>query len=185
MDESSIPDIKQLMMQSPAGIRAWIKSVSGDVPNSNIDVNWWIGLAESAYAQTFGDKQPDLEWADVAITAYEQANRYSSAGYDSCMASAMILRAKLIGILGTKPDDAILDVQTIINWFFKGLPMSREEAENKANVPLKELYEHHFDDLFNLRTIKNRLGVFKELERNNLLNKDEIQAWLRIWDKLP
>jgi hypothetical protein len=185
MSEFSLPDSVPFLKQDVVEIKAWLQSISANNSGLPQHFNWWLGLGEVAYSKAFQAELPNLEWAEVAITAYENVNRYSPNGCDSCMVSAMMLRARLISTLGTRPDDEILDSQVIIDWFLEKLPMLREEAENKIKLPLKELYDRYPKDMIELRKIKNRLNVLRVLYENGFQFDEELIVWLNMQDKLP
>ncbi len=174
MNTFVFPDRTALMKQTILELKACLLSVSASDANIREQFNWWFGLAKSARSKVFQEEQPNLEWADLAIHVYEMMDWFSPNGCESCLSRAMMLRANLIRRLGTKLDDKILDSQIIINWFFENLPMTREEAENKIKLRLKELYDRYFKDMAAMRKIKNRLNVIKVLTSNGIQSGGEI-----------
>jgi hypothetical protein len=186
MNKSVLPDIEQLMKQGTVEVKAWLQEAwesDSALPKYG---NWWLGLAESAYAKIFQQSPPNLKWAHIATSIYENVNRYSPNGCESCMISSMMLRARLINILGANADDSLLNVQIIQDWFLKSLPLSFDEVESKIKLPFKQLADSYPDDLMQLRMIKNRLGVIQVLSGRNEIQLDvELKKWLNIREKLP
>ena len=186
MGESAFPDIANLIAKGADEVKAWLQQIwvgNSDLPRYG---NWWLGLADSIRSKVFREEPPNLEWAQIAVSIYESMNRYTPGGCEGCMLSSMMFRAKLICMLGTKQGDSILNIETIVSWFLENLPMTREEAAGKIQLPLKQLADNHMDDLTALRRIKNRLAVLKTLsDRAEIQSNTEIKEWLGLRDKLP
>ena len=68
-------------------------------------------------------------WAEIAIMIYENLIKEENA-----FRSAMLLRANMIILLGSIPNDLVLDVEVIYRWFFETIPFSIEEAETNPLI---------------------------------------------------
>ncbi len=186
MNEFAFPDVEQLMKQGIVEVKHWLESAGMSASDFVKHGNWWSGLAESTRTKIFQESQPNMEWAQITISIYENMDRYSSTGCEACMTSSMMLRAKLINMSGPKADNSVLDIQKIVDWFFEGLPLTRQETETKMKLSLKQLADLYPNDLVGLRKIKNRLNVIKVLgDGNKVLLEEELNQWLNIRDKLP
>ncbi len=165
----------------------WVQSVRAGLKQVPHDFNW-SGLAEAAalrarYGNDQTSSQPDLEWAKVAILIYSYLmDEVDSPNRASLEHSEMSLKAYLTGKLGAVPNDPILDVDQIIQWFFENLHISLDEAEKKASSWRKLAKE----EILELQQIKNRLAIIKTLADSNLLPPNqELSAWLALREKLP
>lgn len=185
--ENKLPSLDTLLQQSPAQLYQWVQAIREGLEQVPQDFNW-LGLAEAAALRArFGDdqtsSQPDLEWAKVAILIYNQIISEATPVYRASLErSVMSLKAYLIDKLGIVPDDPILDVNQIVQWFFEKLHISLKEAEEKAALWQSLAKE----EILELRQIKNRLAIIKTLAESNLLPPNqELSAWLALREKLP
>jgi len=176
-----------LLQQSADQTFEWIQNAWRDTQLVPKDFNW-LGLAEVAAFQArrgneFSTRLPDLVWAKIAIAIYEYLiEKTGRAHKQSFELSIMSLRAHCIIALGSVPDDPILDVNRIVQWFFQNVEMTLDEAREKAanwkERPLEEIRE--------LRYIKNRLSIIKPLFlKESLECNQELSDWLELQEDLP
>ena len=128
----------------------------------------------------------DRTWAEVATAIYdrlaEAAEQKKPGSGESLRISSMMLRAGAIAKYGIIPNDSVLDVNLILQWFWDNIKESREDVEQKAAnwkmLPIEEMRE--------LRQLKNRLKVIAALASGDKYVLDEqLKAWLSLREKLP
>lgn len=124
-----------------------------------------------------------LEAAKAVLLIYKYlAENIDRSSRDSYEASAMMFRALMIKQLGVDFESPVLNPGKVEGWFFKRLPFSLEETANKvsklSSLPIREIKQ--------LRRIKNRLQVIKELQREGYFKDNtELSEWIRISESLP
>lgn len=166
--------LQELQHQDPATVQTWLMDIWQGRRQAPADFNW-LGLAQSAAVEARASLS--LPWTQVTLSIYESTQ---TPAYDQN--SAMMLRAYLIRHIGARRGDAILDPAVIVRWFFDNLPLSREEAEQRArnwqDLPIAQIKT--------LRQIKNRLSVLHLLAEQHLLDAyPELASWLELRDRLP
>lgn len=156
-----------------------------DSLNELTDANFWLGIAENATfsANKETDRKSKLQWAEVALLTYkflaEKVDRASRQSYET---SAMMFRVKMISQLGANVENSVLNPRLVEEWFFKRLPFSKEKAVNKA----ADWPKRPIEEIRQLRFIKNRLNVIKQLRKEGYLRDNaELSEWVRISESLP
>lgn len=177
--------VKDLLKQEPAELYNWLKAVREGTNTVTEDVNWWLGIAQSATSKATKetDAKVKLQWAEIALLVYEYlAEDLDRTSRDSFETSAMMFRALMVSQLGINFENPVLNPNLVEDWFFKRLPLSIEEAANKAaNWP-----ERPIEEIRQLRRIKNRLLVIKELRKEGYLKDNaELSKWIEISESLP
>jgi len=183
----ALPDQKTLLERSPEKLQAWVERVWREDPKgSRKNYNWWLGLAYSIGVKARIDlalddpNPPNLEWAAIAIAIYEHL------GDESAMQGSMRRRLNLILRLGHRPDHVLLDANNIVRWFYDILEMTREEAIAKVSIGIRNLWSDSPYDLRELRYMKGRLGVIRQLVKRDIIQPDDdLQQWLDIQKQLP
>ena len=150
----------------------------------------WLLLADVSSAKARkGENNAglfDRTWAEVATAIYdrlaEAAEQKKPGSGESLRISSMMLRAGAIAKYGIVPNDSVLDVNLILQWFWDNIKESREDVEQKAanwkTLPIAEIRE--------LRQLKNRLKVIAALASGDKYVLDEqLKSWLSLREKLP
>lgn len=177
----------EMLQREASEVETWLRSaVAGEAevpPSFN-----WHGFAEGAAQNALSSEAPgdagvDLTWARIAAMAYQHLIDPSQPDTrDAFTLSLMMLRASLISRVGGAPGDSLLDADDLIRWFHDSLPMSLQEAEEKA----RRWQECSLDEIRKLRRIKNSLGVLAVLASTGRVRFDaETERWLRLRDELP
>ncbi|HAZ43756.1 MAG TPA: hypothetical protein DDW76_27685 [Cyanobacteria bacterium UBA11369] len=175
------------MQHDASYVKAWLKNIESGQLEPPEDFNW-LGLAEAAAFNAHSDLDKDsnranLLWAEIATSVYQRlATEASSQDGESFINSMMMLRAAMIAKFGSVSGHSLLDINSIISWFFRSLNMSYDEAREKAqywrNCPVDRSRE--------LRRIKNRLAVLSVLfESDQFPANEELNAWLALKERLP
>jgi hypothetical protein len=192
---SKLHSANDLLKMDVCEIKEWLNAVQSGNEITPDGFNW-LGLAEAAAfnAHVKQDSQTPasrLEWASIAVSVYERLAKDSSFdGEDSRESfelSAMHLRAYLIRELGTKPNHAILDANSIVQWFLDSLKLSVEQVHKHCIVyQALGTEKNSIEMLRGLRQIKNRLSVIKSLVNSGQIKPNrELTNWLSLFDKLP
>jgi hypothetical protein len=176
--------LNDLLKKDVAEIREWIQTVRAQQNEASHDFNW-LGLAESASFNASSEHTSTvaLLWAEVALEAYDWLAKNSEP--DTCVSftnASTLLRAAMIARYGSEAGHTVLDMDTIVSNFFTDLPLSYEEAEEKArNWKVIEI-----DEIRKLRKIKNRLKAMELLAEHNTIRADQtLCRWLTLRKKLP
>lgn len=186
-DPSPETDLQALLRQAPPRLKEWLQKVENGTevaPAASI----LYGVGEGAAVHARQDK--DLEWARIAISAYELLARDSASKRESELRKAMDLRAWFIAKMGAVAGDVTLDKSILLRWFETGLRYSPDEALQKITkweepglpldrrLPLTEVRE--------LRAIKNRLSPIKILaDCGELSDESPLHRWLELRSRLP
>lgn len=185
MRKESEPQLQALLKSGPAGLDGWLRQFEdGTVsPDSRMD-----GVSE--VATRLAREHSSLEWADIAIRAANLWAKIDAVAREQAFQRAMLLRAWFISKMGAVQGNPVLDMETVLNWFYGELHLSIDEAKHKihilqearfpARVPLPKT------EILELRKIKNRLAVVSLLaECGQLPASAEASAWLAIRNQLP
>lgn len=176
----------QLLARHPAAVVMWLDEwlKQGNRISLDSDFNW-LGLAESAdaYACNTYEKHTVLErilWGNVAITVRETLNNNATNG-GTQMFHAMAVRHNLILQLGHHAGDPICDSSILVDWFYRELPVSLEEAtklaQNWQSNPTGRKHE--------FKWVVERLKLLQNLAINKKLNPDpELSRWLGLLEIL-
>ncbi len=168
-------------------LAVWINQCSqGEVIlPSGCDINWWTGLAYALASRSRSIEPWDLDWAKIAVAFYEHLNN------PTLIESSMALRLNLLQKFGVQEQEDLLNPQIIVQWFERSVQLLPEDAlqisqQWRADLAAGDPYAHISNDsLLEIRTIKNKLNIVKELlsiptfqPTANLLHWIEIQQQL-------
>jgi hypothetical protein len=160
------------------------KYFNGDKVGFPEKINW-DGFAFSASMKAQGSYAESYEFLAA-----------SSKLKDSFENSSMMLRSSIIAHLGHIDNDPILDSRIIMEWFIERLEFSYEEICEKAAF-WKDFFnrdpesknsneEINFDEVRNLRHLKERLSIIRTLaEGKNVILGDELKKLLEFRENLP
>lgn len=124
-----------------------------------------------------------MDWLRAAVELLEYLSESEGERFGSSYSLASThLRAYFILRMGAVPDEPLLNLAQIVEWFRKSVGLSAEQAlslrANWSSLPIEEIRR--------LRDIKNILSVFYELARAGLtVSYPDIKQWLEIRDRLP
>ncbi|MCC3405942.1 MAG: hypothetical protein JGK17_10195 [Microcoleus sp. PH2017_10_PVI_O_A] len=187
--EFSPESIDRILEQNPESALAWVKNTLSPQTTAPQDFNWLLLADISSAKARKGENNAglfDRAWAEVATAIYdrlaEAAEQKKPGSGESVRISSMMLRAGAIAKYGIVPNDSVLDVNLILQWFWDNIKDSREDVEQKAanwkTLPIEEIRE--------LRQLKNRLKVITALSKSDKYVLDEeIKTWLALREKLP
>ncbi|MCC3421125.1 MAG: hypothetical protein JGK28_25260 [Microcoleus sp. PH2017_07_MST_O_A] len=155
--------IDRILEQNPESALAWVKNTFSAQTTAPQDFNWLLLADVSSAKARKGENNAGLFDRTWAI-------------------SSMMLRAGAIAKYGIIPNDSVLDVNLILQWFWDNIKESREDVEQKAanwkTLAIEEIRE--------LRQLKNRLKVIAALANSDKYVLDEeLKAWLSLPEKLP
>ena len=172
--------VSQLLERDPNDLCTWVQEAQEGRKSVPDDFNW-LGLAECAGQNAQKSDAADLVWARIAVAVYEAlANEHPDSSF---LLSAMFIRARMIGLLGPRARDAVLDPDTIRDWFSKDLSFGADEAVARSEAAWKS---RNVDELRTLRRIKNKIAVIEHLRSGKRTPAlDEYTGWLAVQDKLP
>lgn len=190
---SNVKEIPNSSDSDPKKLLDWlienIETGSGDTSEVN-----WHGLADSAALRAnssirIGAHNEALQWARISIISYQHLIGRVEWHYAHALnMSMMMLRVKLIKLLGPKTNDLVLDIDQIYKWFFDNLHVSIEDAVEKSNswITRVQLQQLEPEEIVKLRYIKNRLSVFKEIQNDPRFTlSDALKKWMMIKPMLP
>ncbi|MEG5058763.1 hypothetical protein QUB60_12130 [Microcoleus sp. A2-C5] len=181
--------IDRILEQNRKSVLAWVKNTLSAQTTVPQDFNWLLLADVSSAKARKGENNAglfDRTWAEVATAIYdrlaEAAEQKKPGSGESVRISSMMLRAGAIAKYGIVPNDSVLDVNLILQWFWDNIKDSREDVEQKAGnwqtLPIEEIRE--------LRQLKNRLKVIAALASSDKYVLDEeLKAWLLLREKLP
>jgi hypothetical protein len=179
-------DAQRLLMGDALAAQQRLDHADANPASVPGDFNWH-GFAEgaAANAQRAVALSDADAWAAISVRAYERlAAPASDAATRSFELSAMHLRAWMIRSHGASHGHPVRDVQRLVDWFRRNIPMPLEQAELEASqlraLPAERLSEH-IDRMRTLRALKNRIGVFRTLDEP----PDEVRPWVSLWPLLP
>ncbi|WP_338863973.1 hypothetical protein [Myxococcus stipitatus] len=163
-------------------VEAWLDKVVVGEPIKGEGFNWEV-FAFTLAARA-GD-ETSLPWARVALRVYEGlAARAPARVAHSLRLSEMNLRARMMGLLGPKAGDAILDPDILVAWFVGLAGVSLGDATRLVSSP--DLYTQPPDLLLKLRDIKNALNVLAHVSDSDVIQKhSELTDWLKLRSRLP
>lgn len=172
--------LNYLAQREPMEVQNWFEQVLQHQLEIPSHFNW-LGLAEAASLNA--RVKNDLNWAKVAVHIYDYLEQTADSREKMALSfSSMNLRAYFIGRFGVVPEDIVLDLSRLVQWFMTGLPLSIDQATEDAN----QWMNLSIENIRALRDIKNQLAVFEGLAKNNLLdNYPELNNWLQLRSKLP
>ena len=169
---------------SSAQVREWMSTLSED--NGPRSVNWWLRtrwIAQlHAYDRTL-TAEVRREWADVALSLTDHAERF--AGYDrwSATADACNLRSLLIGEIGSVPGDATWDQAALVRSVLAAVTLMPAQAGELAarwqTLPIEQirLLRRHKNLLAPLAPLVDQLPAGPDADR--------ARAWLAVLPNLP
>jgi hypothetical protein len=181
--------IDRILEQNPESALAWAKNTLSAQTTALQDFNWLLLADVSSESARKGENNAglfDRPWAKVATAIYdrlaEAAEQKKRGSDESLRISSMMLRAGAIAKYGIIPNDSVLDLNLILQWFWDNIKESREDVEQKAanwkTLPIEEIRE--------LRQLKNRLKVIAALANSDKYVLDEeLKSWLLLREKLP
>jgi len=181
--------IDRILEQNPKSVLAWVKNTLSAQTTVPQDFNWLLLADVSSESARKGENNAglfDRPWAEVATAIYdrlaEAAEQKKPGSGESVRISSMMLRAGAIAKYGIIPNDSVLDVNLILQWFWDNIKDSRQNVEQKAanwkTLPIAEIRE--------LRQLKNRLKVIAALANSDkYVVGEELKAWLSLPEKLP
>jgi hypothetical protein len=146
-------------------LMVWLNQCSeGEViPPSDCDINWWTGLSYTLASRSQSIEPWDLDWAKIAIAFYEHLKN------PTLIESSMAFRLNLIRKFGAQEQKDLLNPQIIVQWFERSIQLRPEDAlqisqQWRADLAGGDPYAHVSNDsLLEIRTIKNKLNIVKEL----------------------
>lgn len=181
----TILDLQGFVQKDPKEILADVKITIAEHKVPDNDFNW-LGLAEVASTNTQNNTnsmETSLAWAQIAILVYEYLSSASiQTDRNSFECSAMLVRVYCIGRFGKQKNKKIRDPQIVVDWFLSNTSISLDEAEEQAKRDLS------LNQILELRQIKNRLNVLKELYKDGNVpanSLSSIENWLAIRPELP
>jgi hypothetical protein len=189
LDEHQLPSVETILGKGLAEARDWLASVNSSELYSH--VNWWLGFAYSASLKAFFPIDDQVvgerfEWARIAITAYENVDKFKAGGCRDCVEKAMALRVRLINLIGARADENLLDLQVIENWFINNLKLSLEQVAQISQLALKTLWDDHREMFAEARQTKERLGIVSHLDDIYINRLSETtRNWLKVKHLLP
>ena len=178
--DSKFDDPASLIASGPASVADWFRALRAGRLDEWQD-SWPLTVAEGA--SHLARENLDTAWLAVAIEILEDlARSQPEREREANLLSAMNLRGYFIAHLGVDRTGGLLDPAILVRWFSReteiSLDVAREKATRWTRLDVQEIRV--------LRDIKNRLGVFVELERLGILAPyPELQAWLALRDLLP
>ncbi len=179
--------IAWLIKQDVTTVETWLQNVWEGRESVPKDFYWPHLVAAIEVLARSGNgpryyEQPDLAWAKVAVSIYQYLiNRADPLTRMSLEDRMMHLKAHLMRSYGNVAGDPMLDVDQIIEWFFRNLHLSIEDIEKISSWESLTT-----EELLRLSYIKNRLFVLRFLVDHNLIFPDErLKKWLMIRERLP
>ncbi|QLE39358.1 hypothetical protein FD723_01780 [Nostoc sp. C052] len=196
--------LRVLLQQDAEQVQTWLRMVWAEQQQVPEKFNW-LGLAEvsTSNAQELANEEfneshsESLAWAEVATSVYEFLAENNPSFSERYLDSSMTLRAYMILKFGAIPENPVLDIYLIINWFFDNLHISYQEALIKAAdwgealaaknpEETQKKFDSELEDFRKLRFIKNRLSIIKYLSKSkHFLPNEELNTWISLWEKLP
>jgi hypothetical protein len=168
-------------------LTAWLNQCSkGEVITpSGCDSNWWTGLAYILASRSQSIEPWDLDWAKIAVVFYEHLKN------PTLIESSMAFRLNLIQKFGVQEQEDLLNPQIIVQWFERSVQLLPEDAlqisqQWKTDLADGDPYAHvSNDNLLEIRTIKNKLNIVKELLSISTFQPTaNILHWLEIQQQL-
>src|SRR5690348_6968624 len=109
----------------------------GNTISYDSEINWLgLGDAAAAYASNAYENKTVLEsviWGSIAITVREKLAE-TEAGGPYKLVDAMRVRYNLILRFGSHPGDPLFDARVILEWFYRAVPLSIEQATREAEL---------------------------------------------------
>lgn len=193
--------LNQLFKETtPVKLNLWLDDVWSGKIEYKQDTNSWLFIIAGIYQNVLNDpevnnKIPSKLWAATSISIYEYLDKNSDSLFDSSMESANYIRIKLIEKFGNIKGDYVCDVDNIYDWFFNILTMTLKEVKQKSkgwdsNIVVlsrdSEEYKHAFNNIRELRTIKNKLNVIESIYQLGYKSDEyDIEQWIQIKNDLP
>lgn len=176
---SNPPD--EVLDLPPAALLAWVQQrINGEL-EASASFNWH-GMAQVA-AMNARVQETSAIWAEIAILVYSWlAQRSEPRIAASFRLSEMHVRAHQISLFGALSGHAIRDPQLLVTWFRGSCGLSYSQATTKSAIwqqlPIEEIAQ--------LRSIKNHLGVFANLLVHlSPADRNELLDWLALRPNLP
>ncbi|MDZ5447885.1 hypothetical protein U2F26_35205 [Micromonospora sp. 4G57] len=169
---------------SSARVRQWMSTLSeDDAPRS---VNWWLKTRWIAQLHVYDralTAEARREWAEVALSLTDRAERF--AGYDrwSAAADSFNLRSRLIQELGSVPGDENWDQAALVRSVLGAVTLmpaqANELAESWQTLPIEHilLLRRHKNLVAPLAPLVDQLPARPDAER--------VRTWLAILPNLP
>lgn len=181
--EKNLTLLKSLADAPLHEVRAWLGGLKPGEPVGGEPFNWeGFAIVMASRAR----EERSVEWAQLALRAYEGLAAASEGTWNTFLYSAMNLRAWMIREFGAREGDAVLDPEPMVAWFQRTATLSFEEAVRWCAVWPEDPHAVPLDMLRTLRAIKNALNVLTLLSEVGALgHHPELTAWLRLREKLP
>jgi hypothetical protein len=178
------PSLDALISSGPEGVRIWLAALRA----GTVDPKQWNLLVLGSDLSRKAREEWTVPWLAVAVEFHGYlAQSIGGWSGELRLITAMSLRAHFILRMGVDAREELLQLAPIAEWFLGSLPLTLEEAVAKSAVAKSTHWtDLPMEEIRALRAIKNRLGVFQQLDKGSLLNAyPAIQAWLAIRAKLP
>jgi hypothetical protein len=187
-ENSPASRLDALICSGPEGVGIWLAAVRA----GTVDPKQWNLLALGSDLYRKAREEWSVPWLAVTVEFHGYLAQ-SMGGWsgEQRLITAMHLRTQFIHRMGVDAREELLQLAPIAEWFLGSLPLTLEEAVAKSahwrsDLPIEERRAFPIKELRALRHIKNRLGVFQQLDQGSLLNAyPAIQAWLAIRANLP
>jgi hypothetical protein len=206
MHSSSELAVQQAVGHGAAAVEQYLREYVQGRRDPEITLTLIIEAAEA-----IASRDSNLEWAEVVmhaadIGALEDDGKHRHA----YLYRAMQLRTQFMCQLGSQPGHAVLDAQTVVDWFRSELKFSPAEAKQMSVRWKDEAFTQQFgeelrsensketrakqpthladtlNELLELRLLKFRLQLIRRLaECGELPHDPEITAWLQTARHLP
>ena len=180
MSNKTIKNPTDLIISGPVVVKEWYRALK----NGQIEApDTWGPLTVAEAASNRARTTLDTEWLATAVEILEDmAKDQPEREREANLISAMHLRGYFMVRLGVQKRDECLDLRILTDWFLSragtSLASVKEKASHWQRLDVKEIRA--------LRDIKNRLGVFVELDKSGMLAEyPEIRRWLSLRDLLP
>jgi len=176
--------VEDMAMWSSARVRQWMSTLSEDTaPRS---VNWWLRTRWIAQRHVYDrtlSAEARREWAEVALSLTDHAERF--AGYDrwSAAADGFNLRSLLIQELGSVPGDEKWEPAALVRSVLATVTLTPDQAgelaERWQTLPVEQvqLLRRHKNLLTPLAPLVDQLPAGPDAER--------VRTWMLVLSNLP
>jgi hypothetical protein len=169
---------------SSTRVRQWMSTLSED--NAPRSVNWWLRMRWIAQRHVYDrtlSAEARREWAEVALSLTDHAERF--AGYDrwSAAADRFNLRSLLIQELGSVPGDEKWEQAALVRSVLAAVTLTPDQAgelaERWQTLPVEQiqLLRRHKNLLAPLAPFVDQLPAGPDAER--------VRTWLLVLPNLP
>ncbi|MFU8850098.1 hypothetical protein ACNAW0_03775 [Micromonospora sp. SL1-18] len=169
---------------SSVRVRKWMSTLSED--NAPGSINWWLRtrwIAQLHVCDRTLTAEARREWAEVALSLTDRAERF--AGYDrwSAAADGFNLRTVLIQELGSVPGDQNWERAALVRSVLAAVTLTPDQAGELAErwqaLPVDQilLLRRHKNLLASLAPLVDQLPAGPDAER--------VRTWLLVLPNLP